>query len=412
MNRGFWLRSGLIAFVVLTPILIFAAPSVAAFIYLTIVTLAPFWLPVVLALIAWPLWLTYARSKYVSQIPYTTLELKPGDNTPKTARPMELILYSLYYRTDVTWTSALLQGATRVPWSLEVCATGGTVRFYIHIPTHHRQAVEARLRSEYKDIDIDEARDYSREHHFNPFETKLKMVEFQLAKADPYPLMTYEAHEHAKEHRDVFAELLEELAKVPNGQQVWVALIIRPHQRDWGRGWYDWLNPPVDTLHEDASVEIQKLIGTAGDMRHVAAGVKDTVNAIEKALQKPSFDCGLRVAYTAPRNQWSVDRAESLEHLFDRFGDHTLNSLVPYDPRLDVGWPLSDIFAVAPALDDEYYLKLYRRRAFFAPPYYGRAFVLNTEELATLWHLPKFGRSSALARARGSRLEAPANLPV
>lgn len=393
-------------------ILIYLAPSVAAFIYTVVAALMPLWLPPLLVVVAWPLWLTYIRSQYVAGIEYVTLELKPGDNTPKTAKPMEVVLYSLYYRTSITWVSALLKGEVRVPWGLEVAASAGVVKFYLHVPVHHRATVEARLRAEYRDVDIDEVRDYSREVHFDSFTSKFVMHEFTLAKPDPYPLRTYESYEHGKERRDVFGEMLEELAAVGEGQHVWISLLLRPHQRDWGHGYWDWLYPPTDELHERAQVEIQKLIGNEGDVRSLPAGTQETVAAIERALQKPSFDCGLRVAYLARRDVWDEARADALDTLFDRFADHTLNSLVPYDPRDVVGWPLSEVFHTAPALDMEYFLKLYRRRAFFAPPYYGKAFVLNTEELATLWHLPKAGRASALGRSRASRLEPPENLPV
>lgn len=406
------LRVVVVLLVVAVPVTIYLAPTIAAGVYEFFAALAPLWLPVLLALIAWPLWLTYVRSQYVSNIEYGTLELKAGDNTPKTAKPMELVFYSLYHRTDITRLQAILMGVTRVPWAFEICAKGGEVRFFIHVPMHHLSAIEGRIRAEYRDIDIDEARDYSREEGFDPFSTRLRMREYTLAKADPYPLRTYESHEHDKERRDVFGELLEDLATLGEGEEVWVSLMVRPHQRDWGRGLFDFMEVPIDTLHEDARVEIQNIIGAAGDVRSLPAQKQELVDAIERGLQKPSFDCGLRVVYRASREKWSEERANSLDTLFDRFGDPARNNFVAYDPRDLVTWPLSDVFAALPALDMEYFLKLYRRRAFFAPPYYGKAFVLNTEELATMWHMPRAGRASALGRTQGKSLEPPANLPV
>jgi hypothetical protein len=286
------------------------------------------------------------------------------------------------------------------------------VRFFVHVPEHHRAAVEGRIRAEYRDIDIDEARDYSRERAFNPFETRLAMREFTLAKNDAYPLRTYAAYEHGKERRDPFQELLEELSQVGEKEEVWISMMVRPHQRDWVEGWRGFLDVPRDSLHEDAYDEIHKIVGSHGDVRNLPPAQQELVAGIEKALQKPSFDCGLRVLYVAERSAWREDRIEQIEHLFDRFGDHTLNSFVAYDPREQVSWPMVDVFAALPSLDMEYFLKLYRRRAFFSPPYYGRAFVLNTEELATLYHMPKVGRASALSRSRGSRLAPPDNLPL
>lgn len=412
MDWRVFARVAVIAVPLLVILTIYFAPAVAAFIYGTIAALAPIWLPVILAVVMWPLWLTFIRSQYAANIQYITFELKPGDNTPKTARPMELIFYSLYYRTEVTRWNALLKGVVRMPWCFEVFATNGIVRFYVHIPEHHRAAVEGRIRAEYRDIDIDEARDYSREAAFNPFETRLAMREYTLSKNDAYPLRTYVAHEHGKERRDAFNELLEEIATVGEGEELWMSLMLRPHQRDWGTGYLDWLEVPHDSLHADAFREIQKIAGSSGDVRHLPEHQRELVTAIEAALKKPSFDCGLRVMYIADRARWNEERAASLDHLFDRFGDHTLNSFTPYNPRDRVGWPLSDVFTALPALDMEYFLKLYRRRAFFSPPYYGQTFVLNTEELATMYHMPKVGRASALSRSRGTRLTPPDNLPI
>lgn len=405
-------RIGVVGVPIIVILTIYFAPVLAGFVYSAIAALAPLWLPALLVVAFWPLWLTYIRSQFVAKIPYVTFELKPGDNTPKTARPMELVFYSLYYRTEITRWNALLKGTVRVPWAFEVQATAGTVRFFVHVPEHHRAAVEGRIRAEYRDIDIEESRDYSRELQFSPFETKLAMREYTLGKNDAFPIRTYAQYEHDKVRRDVFSELLEDLASVKEGEEVWISLMIRPHQRDWGRGYLDWLEVPRDTLHADAHHEIQKIIGHHGDLRTVPQTQQELVAQIEAALKKPSFDCGLRVMYVAHRTAWDTRREASLDTMFDRFADPILNSFVSYDPRDTVGWPLSDIFAALPALDMEYFLKLYRRRAFFAPPYYGRAFVLNTEELATMYHMPKVGRASALSRSRGTRLQPPDNLPV
>lgn len=412
MRWRLYARVLVVAVPLATIVLIYLAPSVAAFLYSIIAGLAPLWLPVLLAAILWPVWLTTIRSWYVSKIKYITLELKPGDNTPKTARPMELIFYSLYYRTEITRTSALLKGAVRVPWSFDVCATNGTVRFFIHIPEHHRPAVEGRIRTEYRDIDIDEARDYSRELAFNPFESRLEMREFILEKSDAFPLRTYVSHEHGKDRRDVFGELLENVASYKEHEHLWISLLVRPHQRDWKPGFWGFLEVPRDSLHDDAYEEIHKILGSSGDIRNLPQTQQELVLGIENALKKPSFDCGLRAIYIAHRNVFDESRVQELEHLFDGFGDPVLNNYRAYDPREQISWPLSDVFAALPSLDMEYFLKLYRRRAFFAPPYYGKTFILNTEELATMYHMPKVGRASALNRSSGTRLAPPENLPI
>ena len=392
--------------------LIYFAPQVAAFFYTGIVALAPLWLPVVLLVALWPLWLRTVRSLYVTRITYVTLELKPGPQTPRSAHPMELIFYSLYFRSDVSRARALWQGVVRVPWSFDVVATNGSVRFYAHVPVKHRAALEGRLRAEYRDIDIDEVSDYSRELPFNPFEWRLMMREYTLEKSDAYPLRTYVADEHGKVKRDTFLELVEELSTLGPDEHLWISFLVRPHQRDWPPGFWGFLEVPRDTLHEDASRAISQIIGPAGDVRKLPHAQQELIAKIEHALSKPSFDTGIRAIYAARRSSFDDRRASSLDTLFDRFDDPLLNGIAPYDPRERVSWPLSDVFRAVPVLDMEYFLSLYRRRAFFAPPYYGNPSVLNTEELATLFHLPRAGKTSTLSRSGGTVLLPPDNLPL
>jgi hypothetical protein len=170
--------------------------------------------------------------------------------------------------------------------------------------------------------------------------------------------------------------------------------------------------PLKDFLHEDAQKEIVKLLGKQGDINAVPDTTRKTIAAIEAALKKPSFDCGVRMMYVAPREAYSEEFAEGIDQIFEGFNDAELNCFEAYDPKKKINWPLSDVFAAVPALWSEYFLQLYRRRAFFFPPYTGNMFVLNTEELATVFHLPHFARASALANIHGVRIEPPENLPL
>lgn len=402
------MRVILVLAILAVPLAIYLFPEAVAFILGAIGALAPLWLPVVLVLIAWPLWLTFSRSQFVMSVPYSTIELKPGPDTPRSARPMELVFYSLYHRTEVTELSEYLLGHVRVPWSFEVLAHNSSVRFFVHLPTAHREAVESRIRSEYRDIDIDSVQDYSREIAFDPYRMKLVMSEYTLAKPDPYPLKTYVASEHLKNHPNTFNELLEELAPTGEKEHLLLSFIVRPHQRERK----DVFSPARDSLHDDAHEEIVHLLGHAGELHAVSEDKKKTISAIESALKKPSFDCGIRALYIAENEAFAPNSEERLAHLFDRFGDTELNSLKAYNPNTKIGWPLSELFTAVPAFSSLYLLQLFRRRAFFAPPYYGNAFILNTEELATLFHIPHFARGSTLSNLRGVRLEPPANLPV
>ena len=397
-----------LSLILLVPLGIWLAPSTVAWLFAGIFFFAPLWLPLLLFAILAPLGITYVRSQYVFNVPYTTLELKPGELTPKSARAMELVFYSLHHRTTISRTKEILFGEMRLPWSFEIAVTEGTVRFFMRIPKAHRQALELRIRAEYRDIDIDEVRDYAREVSFDPISMDLESREYTLHKPDPYPLKTYEAHEAEKKPHNPFTEFLEDLVSVGENEHLYISYIIRPHQRSRKHFW----QRAKDTLHTDAQEEIAKIIGVGGDLRQVPEGKQRVVRAIEQALKKPSFDCGIRAIYFASKKAYNENNAAKLDTLFNRFSDVELNEFASHDPRQHVGWPLSDIFAAIPWLKEMYLHHLYRRRAYFVPPYYGDMFVLNTAELATVYHLPHITGASVLARGSGKRLEPPENLPI
>jgi hypothetical protein len=233
------------------------------------------------------------------------------------------------------------------------------------------------------------------------------MREYALQKADPYPLKTYTVRE-AEKGQDSFLDLLEELLPVGEHEHLALSFMVRPHQREREGLFGD----SVDTLHTDAQKEIVSLLGSSGDIHSAPPQAKKTITAIESALKKPSFDCGLRALYVAENGKGIANPEEKLETLMSGFSDAELNGFAPYDPLEKIHWPLTELFKAIPALMQGYFLQLYRRRAFFAPPYYGKAFVLNTEELATVYHIPHFARASALSTIGGIRLEPPENLPA
>ena len=406
-NRAFY-RVGFVSLLLIVPILIFVAPGVAAGVFGFIFALAPVWIPLLLAAALVPFWLSYVRSQYVASVPHTVLELKPGENTPRTARAMELIFYSLYHRTEITRLMALVVGQVRLPWSFEIVAHNGTVRFFMRIPTAHRAAVEARVRSEYRDIDIDEVRDYARTIPYSPLSMHLESREFEFTKPDPYPIQTYETWENQKKPENPLLNLLERLVAVGEHEHICVSFMVRPHQRDRQKIWQE----PTDTLHQDAQHEIQDLVGVEGRVQGLPEAKRELVDAIEGALKKPSFDCGIRAVYIAKHGEVRQENISLLETLFMGFEVPTRNGFVAYDARESLSWPLSDIAAAIPGFSDWYMFNLFRRRAFFAPPYYGKPFILNTAELATLFHLPYITRASALAGSHGKKLEPPENLPL
>ena len=386
---------------------IYFVPEFAAFVFQTLAFLTPLWLPVGLYYVTYPVWFYFARLQYTQSIPYITLELRPGVETPRTAKPMELVLYSLYHRTDITKREFLL-GHVRMPWSFEIYAHAGAVRFFVHVPENHREALEARIKSEYYDIDIFEVRDYTREFDSHSRAMKAVSYEYTLTKPDPYPIKTFTKYEAEPVRRDVCAEMLRSIADIGRDEHVFISYIIRPHQRER----VDYFKEPIDTLHQDAYHVIAGIVGASGDPHALSPGKQAVVAAIESALQKPSFDCGIRALYVAENNSFNQGLDAKLANLFDTFSDSDLNGFTAYDPMERMGFIQKEFAALSTHYRSKALIDLFRTRSFFAPPYSGEAFILNTEELATVFHMPPAGRGSVLAHHASANLVAPQNLPV
>ena len=63
--------------------------------------------------------------------------------------------------------------------------------------------------------------------------------------------------------------------------------------------------------------------------------------------------------------------------------------------------------------EKQYMLDAYKRRMYFYKPYKKHAFVLNTEELATIYHFPGgVSGTPTFTRIDSRKAEAPANLPT
>jgi hypothetical protein len=58
-------------------------------------------------------------------------------------------------------------------------------------------------------------------------------------------------------------------------------------------------------------------------------------------------------------------------------------------------------------------LEAYKRRMFFYNPFIGTPFVLNSEELATIFHFPgQVAAAPNLYRVPSKKGQAPSNLPI
>jgi hypothetical protein len=401
-----------------------------------VVAVAPVVLVVFLGSIFWKLWKEYVRSKAILEKKYTVLELKLPKDTWKSPKAMEVFLTALHNSSDGSTYNKYWKGETRPWFSLELISVEGIVKFLIWTEDARKQGVMSALYSQFPEIEIKEVPDYAKSVHFDPNEIRIWAAEFKLAnKKSAYPIKTYVDYGLDKDPKEEFKvdpmlPLIEFLGSVGPNQQIWMQILVQAHvdknRRKKGK-FFEY----EDAWKEEAKEEINTIL--MRDAKTKVAGVKDeatgftklpsisdvereTAEAIERRIMKLPFDVGIRFLYIAKKDIFNTPfgvgginsnmKHFNYEHLngFKANGDKWHPSIG--DPWTDFrNWRRNKYGKLA--------LMAYKRRSYFHPPFVSKPMVMNTEELATIYHFPgSVSQTPNLDRVPSKKAQAPGNLPI
>jgi hypothetical protein len=398
-----------------------------------LLTASPVFLAVVLFYLFWDLWLNYVRSKFYLSTPHVVLELKLPKDTYKSPLAMETFLQSLHNSSDGNKFLQYWKGESRPWYSLEIVSIEGAVKFFIWTEEQRKAGLMSALYSQYPGIEIYEREDYTRSVHFDSKVLRIWAAEFKFTKDDAYPIKTYVDYGLDKDPKeeykvDPLAPVLEFLGSVPPNQQVWIQYIIMAHKKRKKPGsilkntdlWEDHAKKIVnEILVRNAKT---KVAGTRDEktgftkLPTISEGEKNIVAAIERGLLKHSFDVGIRTLYIAPKESFDTPFGMGgIISSFKHFSSGQLNGFKTngdvWHSRLDYPW--QDFKNMRRNRYGRLALSAYKFRSYFFPPFVGKPLVLNTEELATMYHFPgSVAATPTLERVPSKKAQAPANLPV
>ena len=387
------------------------------------------WLPIFLIYLAWKLWYYYKQATYIRDTQWVMLDIKLPREMSKSPKAMEVVL-GIFAQTYAgnKWTR-FTQGIVRPWFSLELVSLGGTIHFYIRAPKFFKNLVEAQIYSQYPGIEISEAEDYVQNipaYGTPQSDHKIWGVEFAFSKEDAYPIKTYVDYGLADDPKEEFkvdpiTPVLEFLGSITPAEQVWIQILViatrtRFHKPGTWFGKQDW--------KEDAKVLIDKLMKReqfkAGSDPNaipfgalaLSPGERTVVEAIERSMDKIAFDCGYRAIYLAPKGQFKEANMVGLMSSVKQFNSANLNGFKPgFKTSVDEEW--KDFRGIRVERMKRKIFDAYRRRSYFYPPYVGKPMVLNTEELATIYHFPgQVAATPTLAKIESKRGEPPIDLPI
>ena len=388
-----------------------------------VIVLMPYWLPVALAITFWNLWLRYKRKKFILNQEMVLLEVFIPAEIRRSPKAMEQVFSAIHAGpNEANWYSIYLQGKVRPWWSFEIVSIEGKIHFYIWTRAFFRNIIESAIYGQYPEVEIHEAKeDYSRLIKLVPGETRMWGCDFMLDEKDAYPIKTYIDYgldkENVKDEEkiDPMSSFLEFFASIGKGEQLWMQIII---QQTKGT---DKINKNYSDWKKEAMKEVEKLREEGrpsnvaeGDptVFNITKGKADKIAAIERSLNKHGFNTGIRGIYIAEDAQFKAHNIPGIITSVKHYSSNDLNGFHP-ERTTDFDYPWQDYKGMREVAEGRSKLEAYRRRSWFHPPFRYKPYVLNTEELATLYHFPgSVVQTPGLQRISSKRGEAPTNLPT
>lgn len=388
---------------------------------------ANYWAPVVFGFIFWKVWIYYVQTEFISKIKWTLLEIRLPKEVAKPPQAMEMVLAALEQSGAGSKIEQYWTGRVQLWFSLEIVSIEGAIHFFIRAPSKLRDLVESRIYSQYPEVEITEAPDYTDHVPFSKNgKTNLFGTDFILSKADPYPIKTYVDYDmhkgYAEEEQriDPMTPMLEFLGSIGRGEHAWIQILVKAHKKRFKKE-----DGKLGDWRDEAKAEIKKLI--EGEKKEEKEGEKpsparltktqnDNITAIERNMAKPGFDCGIRIIYLAESDKFNPGQIASMMSSFKQFNSSDLNGFKPTrDTSLDYPWEGLDKAMGSPRVGRKknVIFDAYRRRSYFYHPHERKPFVLSTEELATIYRFPgAIAETPTLKRLESKKSEPPANLPI
>lgn len=337
-------------------------------------------------------------------------------------------------------------------FSFEIISQGGKIQFLVRIPSQSRDLIESVFYSQYPNMEIEEVEDYVQKIPNNFFQSGYDLwgAEIVLYKNEVYPIRTYPAFEHSlsRQLKDPIINFLEILGKLNKDEQVWLQIIISPINEEWKKksdllvrklmasevqdtklttidNIFKWILSPFWGLAIFFRDVFSELF-SSGELTSVESsekkierferfgmtqlpGQKNVIEAIQKKISKIGFRTKIRVIYLAKKESFSLERGViGVIGAFYQFNTLDMNGFKP-DDQVKTSPPY--LFSKKRLLKKQLkILEAYKKRSLKI----GTAgYVLNTEELATLYHFPVAPIEVPLVKKTGSKKgEPPFGLPI
>ena len=358
------------------------------------------WVPVVLVL-AFLTWRNYRHVDAVKAVESVLLILeipKANDKSELAAEQLFASLHGILRDRD----ELKLNRGIQEHLSFEIASVNGQIRFYTWVPKTLQSFVEGQIYAQYPSVQIHEAdEDYvahERQH------SVIYTSEITLTGSEFLPIKTFQSFEV-----DPLAGITGTLAKLEStGEEVWIQVLTRPIADTWHKDAESWISSvrtgnPFAFLTGEGGFSFKWIggffealwkppeQGVGSAPKELSEREKTRMSEAEKKATKLGYQVKIRLAYLGESPTNAKLRMQAIVGTFKQYNSTNLNGF-----RMTVGSFKKEDLAN------------YRARRFG-----DRGFILNIEELASVFHLPHTNvETPNIVWASNKTAEPPAKLPV
>ena len=391
----------------------------------------PYALIPLLGYASWMLWHHYIQLHNIYNSEWVLLEVILPKLASKSPQSMEVVFGAFNQTYAGDWWTRFTQGTLRTWFSLEIVSLEGRVHFFIRCLKLFQPATESAIYGEFPTAKVVVVEDYMKGLRYGKgSDLEVYLWELKLTKEDPYPIRTYVDYGLDKEgvedeyKTDPTTPIIEYLSSLGSKEYAVVQILVqaakkRYHKHDGTKGnWIDEGKDLIEELVDEKSGKNKEKDASApllGGVFRLNAADVELIKAIDRSTSKNGYDCGIRLMYAASKSAFRLDHRLAFRSMFNVFNSMSLNGFkVGRETSVDtvvsrwIGWNKYKEEKLRKEMFDAC-----RLRSYFYPPHEETPFVLNSEELATIYHFsPGASIGAGVERVESKSLEPPLELPV
>jgi len=327
------------------------------------------------------------------------------DDQRKTFQEMLAVIEPFYANLNSLYSEFILRKITGQDHiSLEIIAKGGQILFYVGCPQKFADIILKNLHAQYPSAEIMEDKEYS---IFPEKKLHIEIVNLVLKRKFVFPIKSYKNLEE-----DPLNAITNSMSKLTDDQLAGVQLLLRPTDGLWrmkvestirniqegknadfgaASGFTEGANKFFTFIRENAKGKSDK-DNPLEDSKKITPVQENQIKLLGEKASKTGFQAQLRIVAVAESKEMATMLAKHIASAYQQLNYSDMNGL-------SVKWPDSKAEELA-----NYVFRIFSS---------SKKMILNTEELASVYHMPnRFVDTPNIAWLHSKKLPPPANIPT